>query len=99
MALIPNGKRLIVQRKTAETETAGGIILPGAEDKKLNEGVIVAVGPDCKDYMTNGEYLIFDAFASKEVLHDGREYAVLDEDDIVVFVRSEKKTTKKKKEA
>ena len=89
MALIPNGKRVIVQRKTAESETAGGIIIPGAEDKKLNEGVIVAVGPKCEDYMQNGEYVIFDAFAGKEVVHQGMEFAVLDEDDIVVFVRSE----------
>ena len=58
MALIPNGTRVIVQRKTAETETAGGILIPGAEEKKLNEGVIVAVGPDCKEYMVNGEYVI-----------------------------------------
>tara|TARA_R110002110_G_scaffold346104_2_gene556298 strand:+ start:716 stop:991 length:276 start_codon:yes stop_codon:yes gene_type:complete len=87
MALIPNGTRVIVQRKTAETETAGGILIPGAEEKKLNEGVIVAVGPDCKEYMANGEYVIFDAFAGKEVHHDGEDYAVLDESDIVVFVR------------
>mgnify|MGYP003628765477 FL=1 len=76
-----------MQRKTAETETLGGILIPGAEDKKLNEGVIVAVGPDCKEYMANGEYVIFDAFAGKEVHHDGADFAVLDESDIVVFVR------------
>ena len=89
MALIPNGNRVIVQRKTAESETAGGIIIPGADEKKLNEGVIVAVGPDCKEYMKNGEYVIFDAFAGKEVVHEGQDFAVLEEDDIVVFVRGE----------
>ena len=89
MALIPNGNRVIVQRKTAESETAGGIIIPGADEKKLNEGVIVSVGPDCKDYMVNGEYVIFDAFAAKEVHHEGTDSAVLEEDDIVVFVRGE----------
>jgi len=91
MALIPNGKRVVVQRKDAETESAGGILLPGAEGVKLNEGIIVAVGPECSDYMENGEYVIFDAFAGKEVYHEGIPFAVLEQDDIVVFVRSDEK--------
>ncbi|KAJ1919395.1 mitochondrial heat shock protein Hsp10 [Mycoemilia scoparia] len=37
--------RVLVQRAKAETKTASGIFLPEKAVEKLNEGVVVAVGP------------------------------------------------------
>ena len=80
---------MVVQRKKAETETESGFIIPGAEEKKLNEGIIVATGPECSEYIKNGEYVIFDAFAAKEIPHEGMLFAVIEESDIIVFVRGD----------
>ena len=54
--LIPLLDRVLIQRAAQQTKTAGGIILPESQ-KKLNEGVVVAVGPgavcryDCYTYI------------------------------------------------
>lgn len=42
--LIPLLDRVLIQRGAQQTKTAGGIILPETQ-KKLNEGVVIAVGP------------------------------------------------------
>lgn len=42
-SLIPLFDRVLIQRAVQQTKTAGGIILPDTQ-KKLNEGVVVAVG-------------------------------------------------------
>lgn len=43
--LKPLGNRVVIRRKEAVT-TKGGILLPeSAQDKKTNEGTVIAVGP------------------------------------------------------
>ena len=59
--IIPFGNRLLVRRKTSETETEGGILLPSeVTDKKYNEGTVVRTSDDCKisenDYVIFGDY-------------------------------------------
>ncbi|KAJ1953203.1 hypothetical protein DL89DRAFT_153733 [Linderina pennispora] len=43
--IIPMLDRVLIQRVKAETKTASGILLPEKAVEKLNEGVVVAVGP------------------------------------------------------
>jgi chaperonin GroES len=43
--LVPLLDRILVQRVKAETKTAGGIFLPEAAVKELNEAKVLAVGP------------------------------------------------------
>ncbi|KAI9503207.1 chaperonin 10 kd subunit-domain-containing protein [Coemansia spiralis] len=43
--IIPLLDRVLVQRVKAETKTATGILLPEKAVEKLNEGVVVSVGP------------------------------------------------------
>ncbi|KAJ2004094.1 mitochondrial heat shock protein Hsp10 [Coemansia thaxteri] len=43
--IIPLLDRVLIQRVKAETKTATGILLPEKAVEKLNEGVVVAVGP------------------------------------------------------
>ncbi|KAI8324516.1 chaperonin Cpn10 [Martensiomyces pterosporus] len=43
--IIPLLDRVLVERVKAETKTATGILLPEKAVEKLNEGVVVAVGP------------------------------------------------------
>ncbi|KAJ1815071.1 mitochondrial heat shock protein Hsp10, partial [Coemansia sp. RSA 2599] len=43
--VIPLLDRVLVERVKAETKTASGILLPEKAVEKLNEGVVVAVGP------------------------------------------------------
>ncbi|KAJ1963784.1 mitochondrial heat shock protein Hsp10 [Dipsacomyces acuminosporus] len=43
--IVPLLDRVLVERVKAETKTATGILLPEKAVEKLNEGVVVAVGP------------------------------------------------------
>jgi len=44
-SLVPLLDRVLVQRVKAEAKTAGGIFLPEASVKELNEAKVLAVGP------------------------------------------------------
>ena len=73
--IIPFGNRLLVRRKTSETETAGGILLPSAvTDKKFSEGTVVRASEGCK--ITEGEYVIFGDYSGNEIM-DGDELLIL----------------------
>ena len=41
--IIPVGKRLLIKRHTAETKTAGGIIIPEVAQKKEYKGITLVV--------------------------------------------------------
>eukprot|EP00877_Chromochloris_zofingiensis_P012817 jgi/Chrzof1/778/Cz01g28150.t1 len=43
--LIPLLDRVLVERITAPTKSAGGVLLPESALPKVNEGVVLAVGP------------------------------------------------------
>ncbi|KAJ1885330.1 mitochondrial heat shock protein Hsp10 [Kickxella alabastrina] len=43
--IVPLLDRVLIQRVKAETKTASGILLPEKAVEKLNEGVVVSVGP------------------------------------------------------
>jgi len=43
--LIPLLDRVLVERIVAPTKTAGGLLLPESAVSKVNEGVVLAVGP------------------------------------------------------
>ena len=86
--IIPFGNRLLVRRKTSETETEGGILLPSAvTDKKFNEGTVVRASEDCK--ITAGEYVIFGDYSGNEIM-DGDELLILImEDDVYCKVQED----------
>ena len=45
MGLQPIGDRVVVQRQSAESSTAGGILLPDTAKNKPQKGKVLAVGP------------------------------------------------------
>lgn len=86
-------KILVLQQKVFhEEKTAGGIILPDeVRDKKINEGVIMALGFDVSDNIKPGEYVVFDEYSGAKISRDGHEYVLITEDDIQAIVRKEEK--------
>mmetsp|Transcript_32140 Transcript_32140/g.106375 ORF Transcript_32140/g.106375 Transcript_32140/m.106375 type:complete len:106 (+) Transcript_32140:59-376(+) len=47
--LVPIADRVLVRKVEAKTQTAGGIFLPDANARKMNEAEVIAVGPGAKD--------------------------------------------------
>lgn len=90
MNLKPLGDKVVIEVMEQEDKTAGGILLPDAAKKKPQTGKIVAVGTG--RVLDNGERnelnvkvgekVIFSKYGGNDVTVDGKEYMILDEDQI-----------------
>jgi len=85
-------KILVLQQKVYhEDKTVGGIILPDeVRNKKVNEGVIMALGYAVSEHIKPGEYIIFDEYSGGVIRRDGNEYVLITEEDIHAIVRKDK---------
>lgn len=88
--LRPIGDKVVVEVFEEEEKTAGGIFLPDTAKKKPQEGRVVAVGPGrvlqdgtrAPILVKVGDRVIFSKYGGNEVEVDGKEYTILDEDQI-----------------
>ena len=94
VAIRPLGDRVLIQRVEAEEKTAGGILLPESAKEKPKEGIIVATGDgktlDSGDRssfsVSKGDRVLFTSYAGTDVKHDGDEYIIMREDDILAII-------------
>jgi chaperonin GroES len=88
--LRPIGDKVVVEVFEEEEKTAGGIFLPDTAKKKPQEGRVVAVGPGrvlqdgtrAPMSVKVGDRVIFSKYGGNEVEVDGKDYTILDEDQI-----------------
>lgn len=86
----PLGDKVVVEILEAEDKSAGGIFLPDSAKKKPQEGKVIAVGNgrvlDNGDRNTlsvkPGDSVLFSKYGGNEVNVEGKEYTILDEDQI-----------------
>jgi chaperonin GroES len=91
MNLKPLADRVVVKPIVKEEVTKGGIVLPDTAKEKPQEGEVVAVGPgklgeDGKRIemeVKKGDRVIYARYAGMEWKHDGEEYLILRESDIL----------------
>ncbi len=88
--LKPLGDRLLVEYRTPEEKTAGGIYIPDSAKEKPQEGVVLAVGKDVEE-VKEGDRVIFGKYSPDKITMDGVEYAVIKEDDVMGVIVSDKK--------
>tara|TARA_R110002012_G_scaffold284549_2_gene475375 strand:+ start:7543 stop:7809 length:267 start_codon:yes stop_codon:yes gene_type:complete len=78
----PFGKRLLIRRKKAETQSAGGILMPEEViNQKFNEGEVVSAADDCK--IVAGDYVMFSDFTGHEVSQGGEQLLLILEEDVL----------------
>lgn len=88
--LKPLGDKVVVQVMDQEEKTASGIYLPDTAKKKPQQGKIIAVGSGrilddgSRNKLTvkEGDTVLFSKYGGNEVNIDGKEYTILDEDQI-----------------
>ena len=95
MSIKPLADRVLVRRVEVEDRSPGGIVLPGSAKEKPVMGVVVAVGAG--KVLDNGQVraltvkvndkILFGKYAGTEVNHQGEDYLVMREDDIVGIVQ------------
>jgi chaperonin GroES len=93
-SLKPLRDKVVVERSEAEEKTAGGIVLPDTAKDKPKQGTVVAVGPgrvldngEVKPLeVKKGDRVLFGGFAGTEVKLDGKEYLVMNENEILAVI-------------
>lgn len=94
-AIKPIGNHVLVQRATPAEVSKGGIVLPETAKDKPKEGKIIAIGngkvmEDGKRssfQVSVGDRVIFTSYAGTEVTHQGEDFLVMEESDILAIVK------------
>lgn len=94
MKLKPLGDHIVVKAEAPEEVTKSGIILPGSDKEKPEQGEVLAVGAG--KIMENGsraqmevkvgDTVIFKKYAPDEFKIDGQEVLVLSASDVIAIL-------------
>lgn len=81
----PLGKRILVERLEEDTKTSSGIIIPDNAKEKPLMGKVVAVSKHVEEAkcVSVGQTVVFGKFKGSEVKLEGKEYIVLDIEDVL----------------
>ena len=88
----PINDRVVVKPAPAEEKTKGGIIIPDTAKEKPQRGEVVAVGPgksgkdEAKMSVKVGDIVLYGKYAGQELSHEGVDYLIMREDDILVVM-------------
>ncbi len=93
MSIKPLGDRVVIKMMEAETTTKSGIVLTGSAKEQPQEAKVVAVGPgnivDGKRIEMEvkiGDKVLYSKYSGTDVKHEGVEYIILKQDDILAIV-------------
>lgn len=94
MQLNPLHDRVVVERISADTQTAGGIFIPDNAKEKPDQGVVLAAGPGKRN--TEGTIIPMDVKVNDRVLFgkqsgehikiEGKELLILKEEEIYAVI-------------
>ena len=85
----PLADRVLVEPEAAEEKTASGIIIPDTAKEKPQRGKIIAVGPGTKENpvtLKAGDIVLYGKYAGTELQHEGLDYLIMKESDILAIV-------------
>jgi chaperonin GroES len=88
----PINDRVVVKPSKAEEKTKGGIIIPDTAKEKPQRGEVIAVGngksgkDEAKMTVKVGDIVLYGKYAGVELSHEGTDYIVMREDDILVVL-------------
>ncbi|AZV47183.1 co-chaperone GroES [Nautilia sp. PV-1] len=86
----PLGLRVLVERVEEEAKTASGIIIPDNAKEKPLEGKVVAISKEVEEDenlpLKEGDKVVFAKYSGTDITIDGKEYLVLNTDDILGII-------------
>lgn len=92
--LKPLGDRIVIELIEAEEKTSSGIVIPDSAKEKPQEGKVFATGNgrvlengqriDLE--VKEGDRILFSKYAGTEIKHEGNEYLILRESDILAII-------------
>jgi len=85
----PINDRVVIKPAAAEEKTVGGIIVPDTAKEKPQRGEVVAVGPGKDDNAMTvkvGDVVLYGKYAGQEIAHEGNDYLIMREDDVLLIL-------------
>jgi chaperonin GroES len=81
----PIKDKIVVRVLELESRTKSGLwVPPVAIDKhRSKDGIVEAVGPDCKDGIKVGDHVFFEDFAGSRLYHDSIDFLIVPEGAIM----------------
>ncbi|MCT4631872.1 MAG: co-chaperone GroES [Firmicutes bacterium] len=89
MKIKPLGSRVVIKKLEAVETTKSGIVLPGQAKEQPQVAEVLAVGPGTKEVEMEvevGNHVIFSKYSGTEVKHDGEEFIIVDQKDILAVL-------------
>jgi chaperonin GroES len=89
MIIKPLADRVLVEPAAAETTTSSGIIIPDTAKEKPQKGTVVAVGPGTQENPITvkvGDQVLYGKYAGTELQHEGKDYLIMKENDLLAIV-------------
>jgi chaperonin GroES len=94
MKLNPLHDRVVIKRIQADTQSAGGIIIPDNATEKPDQGIVLAVGAGRRTEagtivpmsLNVNDTVLFGKFAGQTVKIEGEEVLILKEDEIYAVI-------------
>lgn len=91
----PLGDRVLIKQSEAQTKSAGGILLPENAKEKPREGIVIALGTGkllddgtrSEFSVETGDRVLFSPYAGAPVKHEGEEFLVVREEEILGVIR------------
>ena len=85
----PFADRVLIEPAAAETKTSSGIIIPDSAKEKQQKGTVVAIGKGTKENPITvkvGDQVLYGKYAGTELQHEGSDYLIMKESDILAIV-------------
>lgn len=85
----PLADRVVIEPKSAETQTSSGLYIPDKAQEKPQQGKIVAVGPGKKDEpmeLKVGDVVLYGKYAGTEVTVDDNKYLIVKQSDVLAIL-------------
>lgn len=94
MKIVPLNDKIVVERMEADDKSTGGIILPDTAKEKPKQGKVLSLGEGkaleeggrAAFQVKVGDRVLFTSYSGTEVTHEGKEYLIMTEDDILAVV-------------
>ncbi len=85
----PLADTVLIAPLDAETKTASGIYIPDSAKEKPQKGTVMAVGPGTFENPITvkvGDQVLYGKYSGTELNHEGTDYLMMKESDLLAIV-------------
>ena len=85
----PLGDRIVIETAVVADKTASGIIIPDTAKEKPQNGTVVAIPDENKEFPITvkvGDQILYGKYSGTEITVDGNDYLIMSEKDILAII-------------